>query len=67
MLSTNWHISQSQQQSVAGQSKAKYKKHHLPLEGLEFRNSKFSRQKLHAFKCEYLSFFTVYELETLRI
>ena len=68
-LSTNWHISftQLQWQTVSGQSRAKYKQHHLPLAGLECRNSKSSRQKSHAFKCEYLSFHTVYGLETLRI
>ena len=68
-LSTNWHISftQLQWQTVSGQSRAKYKQHHLPLAGLECRNSKSSGQKLHAFKCEYLSFHTVYGLETLRI
>ena len=52
---------------MAGQSKAKYKKDHLPLEGLECRMSKSFRQKLHDFKCEYLSFHSVYGLETLRI
>ena len=36
------------------------------VECLECRNSKSSCQKLHCFKCEYLSFYTVYELETLR-
>ena len=52
---------------MTGQSKAKYKQHHLPLEGLECRNSKSSPQKLQAFKCEYLNFHTVYGRGTLRI
>ena len=47
--------------------KAKYKLHHQYVECLQYRNSKSSHQKLHFFKCEYLSFYTVYELETLRI
>ena len=37
------------------------------VECLECRNSKSSRQKSNSFKCEYISFHTVYELETLRI
>ena len=37
------------------------------VECLQCKSSKSSRQKLHCFKCEYLSFHTVYELETLRI
>ena len=50
-----------------GQSKAKYKLHHQYVQCLQYKNSKSSRQKLHFFKCEYLSFYTVYELEILRI
>ena len=41
--------------------------HHKSVECLEYRNSKFSRQKLHTFGCKYLSFHTVYGLKTLGI
>ena len=37
------------------------------VEYLQCRNSKASHQKLHAYKCEYLSFQTVYGLEILRV
>ena len=37
------------------------------IECLQCRNGKSSRQKLHVFKCEYLSFHVVYGLEALRI
>ena len=37
------------------------------VEWSQCRNSKSSRQKLHSFLCEYLSFHTVYEFETLRM
>ena len=39
----------------------------LALECLKCKNSKSFRQILHALKWEYLSFHTVYGLETLRI
>ena len=67
--STSWPnlFSQLQWQTATGQSKAKYKLHHQYVECLQYRNSKSSLQKLHFFKCEYLSCYTVYELETLII
>ena len=37
------------------------------VEYLQCRNSKASHQKLHAYKCEYLSFQTVYGREILRV
>ena len=52
---------------VTGQSKAKYKLNYLPIKCLECRNSKSDRLILHTFICEYLSFHTVYRLETLGI
>ena len=50
-----------------GQSKAKSKLHHKPVECLECRNSKSTRQKLSTFGCKYLNFYIIYGLETLRI
>ena len=49
---------------LTGKSKTKYKLHNLLLVCLKCRNSNCS--KLHTFGCTYLSFHTIYRVETLR-
>ena len=56
-----------QLQWQTGQSKAKYKLQHKPVECLECKNSKSFSQNLHTSVCKYLSFHTVYGFETLGI
>ena len=52
---------------MTGQSKAKYKLHHLPIECLQCENAEFDQPKVRTFGYDYVDIHTVYRLKTPEI